>query len=358
MAIVLKNKHGMEVHVLQTGAVIQRLLVPDRDGNLGDIVLGYDDEETYAEPDGPYFGAVVGRVANRIANGQFTLLTKTYHLPINNPPNCLHGGLVGFSRSHWKVLKSGVDPDQGQFVKLGYVSVDGEEGFPALVRAYVTYSLTDGNQLRVEMSATTTAPTPINLAQHSYFNLNGHDSKDNILNHVLHLPTATHYTPTNDVQIPTGKIAPVKNTAMDFTTAHKIGDDVQDVQDYEITKGYDHNYVLFPLKPGATVDVRDRVDSHGQAFKQPKLVATLGHGGSGRGMRVYTTAPGVQLYTGNFLDGSVKGKAGVAYQQYGGVCLETQGFPDAVNHPTFPPVVITPGHEYKHTLEYEFFILD
>ena len=222
------------------------------------------------------------------------------------------------------------------------------QNFPGAVHVSVTYTLTGGNQLRIEMKATTSAPTPLNLAQHSYFNLAGHSSGD-ILDHTLEL-VSQHWTPVDKFQIPTGEIVQVKNTAMDFTTVQRVGSRIKEVPGVEIARGYDHNFVLFGLGP----DAKDKVE-HGMAFKEPKLAANVIDPTSGRGMRVYTTAPGVQLYTGNFLDGSFKGKDGVAYDKHAALCLETQGFPDAINQPNFPSVVIGPGEMYRHVLEYEFY---
>lgn len=263
MAIVLKNGN-LEVHVLRIGALIQRLLVPDRDGKIDDIVLGFDTEEPYADGTSPYFGAVVGRVANRIANAHFTLNGKEYKLAANNGPNCLHGGIVGFSRVQWRVVEeesSDASLDGSASLRLAYTSPDGDEGFPGTVEAQVTFKLTKDNRLRVEMKATSDAPTPLNLAQHSYFNLGGHASGD-ILDHILQLE-ATHWTPVNDVQIPTGAVEPVEATpAMDFRSPHRVGERIKEVPGDE-PKGYDHNYALFGLGPDAATHVH-----HGMASKE------------------------------------------------------------------------------------------
>lgn len=261
MSITLKNEAGVEVHIIRTGACIQRLIVPDRSGHAADIVLGFDQEQPYKDGTSPYFGAVVGRVANRIANATFDLDGKRYELAANNGPNCLHGGVVGFSRREWAVAEQGKTADGSEFVKLTYTSPDGEEGFPGEVSASVTYSLSsDAATLRVDMSATTTAATPLNLAQHSYFNLGGHDSGD-ILGHELTL-LGDHYTPVNDVQIPTGDIVPVAATPMDFTTPHLVGARIEEVPGPG-PGGYDHNYVLFGLGP----DAKDKV-KHGMAHNE------------------------------------------------------------------------------------------
>jgi aldose 1-epimerase len=352
-AIVLKNKNGMEVTILQTGAVIQNIILPaelDPEGKLVDVALGFDELEPYQDGTSPYFGALVGRVANRIANAQFELNDKIYKLAANNGPNCLHGGITGFSRVTWKVSDQG-NNDHGQYVELQYHSPDGDEGFPGSVTATVIYTLmTNSNTLKVEMKATTDAPTPINLAQHTYFNLAGHSNGD-ILNHTLEL-VADHWTPVDEVQIPTGEILPVENSPMDFYSEGKprrVGERIQEVPGGE-PKGYDHNFVLFGLGPNAKEKVK-----HGMAYKEPKLAATLIDPGSGRGMRLYTTAPGIQFYSGNFLDGTICGKQGTTYQRHAGLCLETQGWPDAINQKKFPDIVIHPGEEYRHIVEYEFY---
>jgi len=352
-AIVLKNENGMEVNILQTGAVIQKLILPaevdPEGGKRVDIALGFDEEEPYQDSTSPYFGALVGRVANRIANAQFELNGQKYRLAANNGPNCLHGGIMGFSRVTWEISDQGKN-EHGQYVELQYHSPNGDENFPGAVTATVLYTLTNDNTLKVEMKATTDAPTPINLAQHTYFNLAGHSSGD-ILNHTLEL-VSQYYLPVDDVQIPTGEILPVENSTMDFFSGHtprRIGERIQELPGGE-TKGYDHNFALFGLGP----DAKDKV-KHGMAYKEPKLAATLIDPGSGRGMRLYTTAPGVQFYSGNFLDGTISGKEGTSYQRHAGLCLETQGWPDAINQKNFPDIVIHPGEEYRHIVEYEFY---
>lgn len=256
MAIVLKNG-DLEVHVLPMGAVIQRLLVPDRAGTLDDVVLGFETVEPYADGTSPYFAAVVGRVANRIAGARFSLGGTEYKLAANNGPNCLHGGVVGFSRVAWRV-----EAQSSASVRLVHTSPDGDEGFPGAVEAAVTYTLTPDNRLRVEMEGITSAPTPLNLAQHSYFNLGGHASGD-ALDHTLRLE-ATHWTPVDDVQIPTGAVERVEDTpAMDFSgEARRVGDRIADVPGGE-PKGYDHNYALFGLGPAAAAAVH-----HGMASKE------------------------------------------------------------------------------------------
>ncbi|KAK2076233.1 hypothetical protein QBZ16_001165 [Prototheca wickerhamii] len=338
--IILENARGTRVEILPLGAIIQRLWVADRDGKLDDVVLGFDTETPYKDGSSPYFGAVVGRVANRIANGTFELDGVTYKLHTNNGPNTLHGGLVGFDKREFRVKSQ----EPGSSVELQYVSPNGEEEFPGSVTVDVRYELTDDNRLRVLMRAVADRPTPINLAQHTYWNLAGHDKGGDVLDHLLVIH-GEHYTPVNEVQIPTGEIAPVKGTPFDFTTEHAIGDRINDVPG-----GYDHNYVLFGLGPEAREKVK-----HGAAFTTPKEAILLEHKASGRGLKVSTTAPGVQFYSGNFLDGTLVGKGGARYAKHGGLALETQGFPDAINQPSFPSIVLRPGEEYVHELVYEFF---
>lgn len=345
-AIVLRNGKGVEVHILRRGATIQRLLVPDRAGKIDDVVLGFDDEAPYKDGTSPYMGAVVGRVANRIANATFELDGQHYQLAANNGPNCLHGGKLGYDKVEWQAAPGA--SDRGQAVRLTYTSPAGEEGFPGSVQLSVVYTLTESSELWVEMHATTDAATPINLAQHSYFNLAGHAS-GTILGHQLTLHGGDHYTPVNDVAIPTGDIASVRGTPFDFTSPHIVGERIDDVPG-PAPGGYDHNVVLFSLGPNA----KDKVHG-GMASETPQLAATLVDPASGRGMNVLTTAPGVQFYSGNFLDGSLRGKGGAAYPKHAGLCLETQGFPNAINTPNFPSVVLRPGEEYRHAVVYHFF---
>ncbi|PSC74817.1 Galactose mutarotase [Micractinium conductrix] len=296
-------------------------------------------------PDGtsPYFGALVGRVANRIAGAQFSLDGKTYKLAANNGPNCLHGGKVGFDKVLWEAQRA--NSSGGQAVRLTYTSKDGEESFPGTASVCVTYTLTDANELLTEMRGTTDAATPINLAQHSYFNLGGHAS-GTVLDHELTIH-GDHYTPVDDVAIPTGDITPVSGTPFDFTSPHRVGERIQDVPG-PAPFGYDHNYVLFGLGP----DAKSKCGPSGMASDMPQLAATLYHPPSGRGMNVSTTAPGMQFYSGNFLDGTLSGKGGAVYKQHAGLCLETQGFPNAINQDSFPNVVLRPGEEYRHLVVY------
>ena len=326
---VLTNAAGMKAKVITYGAILTELDVPDRAGKSADVVLGFDDLKGYLAGH-PYFGATVGRVANRVAKGKFTLDEKRYTLAVNNGPNALHGGLKGFDKKVWQAEQ--VPAKDGVAVKFTYHSPDGEEGYPGNLTVSVTYTLTNDNALRLDYTATTDKATPVNLINHSYFNLAGQGSGD-ILGHELTLE-ADKYTPVDETLIPTGKIEPVKGTPLDFTTAHKIGERIKEMKGNP--GGYDHNFVLNgggkKLAPAARV-------------VEPK---------SGRVMEMSTTEPGVQFYTGNFLDGTNKGKGGAVYNKHAGFCLEAQHFPDSVNHANFPSVVLRPGQTYKQTTVYKF----
>ncbi|MEW5299042.1 MAG: hypothetical protein WDW36_002092 [Sanguina aurantia] len=340
----LKNNKGMEVQISSVGAAIMKLSVPDKRGQVADVVLGYDDASTYAigEPV-TYFGVVVGRCANRIAGAKFTLLGKEYKLLANNGPNALHGGSLGLHKRVWEGHRFSTDTSVG--VALSYDSPEGEEGYPGHVRFTVTYTLaSDRNELTCLITATTDTDTPINVAQHSYFNLNGHAS-GSILGHTLHMPGADHMTPVGSDMIPTGRIAPVEGTPFDFRQPRAFAERID-----QVPGGYDHNYVLNNMGPQARFIVRK-----GIASSLPKLAATVRDPQSGRAMDVSTTAPGVQLYTGNFLGGEVIGKGGASYQKHDGFCLETQALPNSVNEPTFPSVIITPADKYRHETVYRFY---
>ena len=319
----LRNAHGIEVRAITYGAIIVSLRVPDRAGAFGDVVLGHDDLSGYVDKPA-YFGAVVGRYGNRIAKGRFTLDGKTYTLATNNGPNHLHGGVRGFDKVVWKA-----DPPAAgaTSVTLRYTSPDGEEGYPGTLNARVTYTLTDKDELTFEYSATTDKATPINLTQHSYFNL-GTPGSD-ILGHELTLE-ADRYTPVDATLIPTGQLAPVSGTPFDFRKPTAIGARIgQDDEQLKRGGGYDHNFVLSGTGQGLRRAVR------------------LADPGSGRTMEILTTEPGVQFYTGNFLDGTIKGKGGVVYKYRSGLCLETQHFPDSPNQPSFPSTILRPGKEYR-----------
>lgn len=310
------------------GATITSLIVPDARGNLADVVLGFDTLEPYMKGISPYFGCIVGRVANRIKEGKFTLNGVEYSLAINNGPNSLHGGLKGFDKVVWDVVER---KSECPSITFQYHSKDGEEGYPGDVTVRATYSLPDSTTLRLDMEAVAeNKATPINLAQHTYWNLAGHNSGDT-LDHSIQI-WGKHITPVDENTIPTGEIMPVKGTPFDFTTEHKIGARINDVPG-----GYDHNYVL---------------DS-GEEKNGLKHAAKLKDSSNSRTLDLWTDAPGMQFYTANYVDG-ITGKGGAVYGKHSGVCLETQGFPNAINQPNFPSVVVQPGEKYKHTMLFEF----
>ena len=323
----LTNAKGVVCKVITYGAIITELHVPDRDGTMGDVVLGFDNLQQYLDGH-PYFGAAIGRVGNRIAKGKFTLNGKLYTLATNNGPNHLHGGIKGFDKVVWTA-----EPMQGRDnvgVRFSYISPDGEEGYPGTLKVIMTYTLTDKNELRIDYQATTDRDTILNLTNHSYFNLAG---KGDILGHELMLK-AKNYTPVDDTLIPTGEIKAVKGGPMDFTKAKPIGRDIKQLTNDP--QGYDHNFAL---------------DSKGRKMA---LAARVYDPTTGRVMEVRTDQPGVQFYSGNFLDGTLKGKGGVVYNYQNGLCLETQHFPDSINHPNFPSVVLRPGQTYKTSTVYTF----
>lgn len=323
----LQNTRGVTLKVMTYGAIITELRVPDRDGKFDDIVLGFDNLEGYLKGH-PYFGAVVGRYANRIAKGKFTLEGKTYTLATNNFPNALHGGLKGFDKVVWTAAPKSVT--NGEAIRFTYTSRDGEEGYPGTMNVTVTYTLTNDNELRMDYEATTDQDTVVNLTNHTYWNLAG---GGDIYGHELTL-SADRFTPVDDTLIPTGDIVPVKGTPMDFTTAKPIGRDLKQLKNDP--QGYDHNFVLRSsggkLAPCAVVH-------------DPK---------SGRTLTITTDQPGVQFYSGNFLDGTLTGKGGQVYQQHNALCLETQHFPDSPNQPNFPSVVLHPGQTYKTSTVHQF----
>jgi aldose 1-epimerase len=319
----------MKVKVITYGAIVTEIDVPDRNGNLTDVVLGFDNLEGYLGGH-PYFGAATGRVANRIAKAKFTLDGKDYKLAANNGPNTLHGGLRGFDKVVWKATD--VSALAGPAVKMSYVSPDGEEGFPGNLSVAVTYTLTADSALRIDYSATTDKPTPVNITNHSYFNLGG-PAAGSILEHEL-LLEAEQYTPVDETLIPTGEIASVEGTPLDFTKAARIGARIAQLKGEPV--GYDHNYVL-------------RGGGKGLA-----LAARVNEPESGRVLEMYTTEPAVQFYTANFLDGTLKGKHGVVYKKHQAFCLEAQHYPDSINQPKFPSIVLRPGATYTQTTIYKF----
>lgn len=322
----LTNASGSFCKIITYGGIITELQVPDKNGKLGDVVVGFDNLEQYLGSH-PYFGAITGRFANRIAKGKFTLDGKTYSLAINNGPNALHGGLKGFDKVVWNAATS--ESKDGATLKLDYTSADGEEGFPGTLKVTVTYMFTDKNELRIDYDAVTDKATPINLTNHSYFNLAG---GGDVFGHELML-TAGNFTPTDDTLIPTGEIKSVKGTPFDFTKPKLIGKEIEKLF-AQPHKGYDHNFVL------------------DNQSKKLVLAARVVEPKSGRVMEVLTEEPGVQLYTANFLT-DTRGK-GKNYGQYGALCLETQHYPDSVNHPNFPSTILRPGEKYRTTTVYRF----
>lgn len=327
--LTLTNSRGMVAQIMTYGATLIGLQVPDRAGKIEEVTLGFDTLDGYLKGH-PYFGSTVGRVANRIARGRFTLDGKEYKLATNNGPNALHGGVKGFDKVVWKAEE--VPAQDGVAVKFTYTSPDGEEGYPGTLTATVTYTLTNDNALRLDYTATTDKPTPVNLTNHAYFNLRGPQA-EGILGHEVYL-AADRYTPVNDTLIPTGEIKPVKGTPLDFTAPRTIGARIGEMTNDP--SGYDHNFVL---------------NSGGKSLA---LAARVHEPKSGRVMEMSTTEPGVQFYTGNFLDGTLTGKGGVVYKKHHGFCLEAQHFPDAVNQSSFPSVILRPGETYRQTTVYKF----
>ncbi|MDA0378630.1 MAG: galactose mutarotase [Bacteroidetes bacterium] len=323
---------GMVMEVTNYGGIITRLTAPDRDGKFDDIVLGYDNLEGYLE-ETPYFGAIIGRYGNRIARGQFTLDGETYTLAQNNGENHLHGGIQGFDKVLWNAEPFSMGNEYG--IVFTYESPDGEEGYPGTLSARVTYLLTADNRVIFSYQATTDKATPVNLTQHSYFNLAG-PSSDSILDHELML-AADHFTPIDAGLIPTGEIRAVTGTPFDFTTATPIGERINaDDEQIAFGLGYDHNWV-----------VSDMTSSM-------RLAARVHEPTSGRVMEVLTEEPGIQFYAGNFLDGTITGKGGNVYEYRSGFCLETQHFPDSPNQSTFPSTILRPGETYQTRTIYAF----
>ncbi len=332
----LTNANGMVVKITNYGGIITEIHVPDRDGKLEDVVLGFDNLEAYLKGH-PFFGCITGRYANRIAKGKFMLDGKEYTLATNNGPNHLHGGKVGFDKKVWEVsLIKEYDPDdrtkRGQGVSLRYRSPDGEEGYPGNLVCDVNYMLTSQNELEISYRARTDKPTVVNLTNHTYFNLAGPKAGD-VLGHEMQF-FADRYTPVDDTLIPTGEIKPVAGTPFDFNTPMTIGSRIQQLKGDPV--GYDHNMIF--AREGKKLALGIRV-------YEPK---------SGRVMEMLTTEPAVQFYTGNFLDGSHKGKGGVVYERHQGFCLEAQHYPDSPNQPKFPSVVLRPGTAYEQTTVYKF----
>ncbi len=326
----LRNANGAEAGIINYGGLVIFLKVPDKNGKFGDVVLGYDNLDGYLK-DTPYFGALIGRYGNRIAKGKFTLDGKEYTLAVNNGPNALHGGKKGFDKVVWdaKILVT----HSGASLELDYVSKDGEEGYPGNLTVKAVYTLTADNALKLEYTATTDKDTVLNLTQHSYFNLAG---KGDILDEVLMIP-ADKFTPVDSTLIPTGELKPVEGTPFDFRKPTAIGARIKDVDEQlKFGGGYDHNWVI--NKP----------------MGQMGLMARVYDPTSGRVLEVYSTDPGLQFYTGNFLDGTITGKGNWKYEFRNAFCMEPQHYPDSPNHPEFPTVVLKPGDVYKNTIIYKF----
>jgi galactose mutarotase-like enzyme len=332
----LTNTNGLVAKITNYGAILTELHLPDNNGELDDVVLGFDSLGDYLAANRYlYFGAVVGRVANRIANAEFTLDGRQYNLAANAAPHHIHGGNKGFDKVVWEAEP--INSSQRQALKLTYLSPDGEEGYPGNLKVTAIYTLTNNNEFKLEMTATTDKPTPVNLVNHSYWNLAGHD-RGNILGQYLTID-ADKYTPSNEQGIPTGEIKSVKDTPYDFTQPQLIGEGIDRLrntlkQNYPV--GYDLNYVL----NGAS----DKIE----------LAATVYEPKSGRVMELYTNQPGMQFFSGNFDELETLGKGGVAYKRHQGLCLETQHFPDSVNQPNFPSVILRPGEIYHHIMIYKF----
>jgi aldose 1-epimerase len=327
---VLTNRQGVQVRAITYGGIITSLRVPDRAGTMADVVHGFDSIEGYLKGH-PYFGSIVGRYGNRIARGQFSLGGQTYTLAVNNGPNHLHGGLKGFDKAVWQ----GEPLPNGTGVAFSRTSPDGEEGYPGNLKARVTYTLSDANELSIAYEATTDKPTPVNLTQHTYFNLAGHDSGD-ILGHELTIH-ADRYTPVDSTLIPTGELAPVAGTPFDFRKGERVGARINTAHEQlKHAGGYDHNFVLNRTGDGLQPAAR---------LVDPK---------SGRTLEVSTSEPGLQFYSGNFLDGRLTGKGDVVYAHRSGLCLETQHFPDSPNKPGFPSTILNPGETYRTSTVFRF----
>lgn len=320
----LANGNGMQVSILNYGGTVTNIITPDRNKQPGDVVLGFDSLAGYQQTGNPYFGCLVGRYANRIAQGKFTLDEQSYQLAQNNNGNALHGGLKGFDKVIWKAVPLG-----DSSLQLTYTSKDGEEGYPGNLTATVVYTLEANNSLKIDYTATTDKATPVNLTNHSYFNLSA-GKEPTALNHEVMI-NAARYTEVNESLIPTGKLPEVKGTPMDFTTSKPIGKELASVKG-----GYDHNWVL--NRTGAGLE----------------KIASVYDPSSGRLLEVATTEPGIQFYTGNFLDSTLHGKNGQVYGKHAGLCLETQHFPDSPNQPSFPAAILKPGETYRHTTVFSF----
>jgi aldose 1-epimerase len=334
-AITLRNAGGVEVRVLTYGASIHAVLVPDREGRLADIALGHATLEEYLETP-QYIGSTVGRVANRITGGRFTFDGREYRVPVNNGPNSLHGGIEGFDKVNWEVLAT----DKAS-VTLGHVSADGEQGYPGTLTVTATYALGEDNSLTIEYRAATDRPTLVNLSNHAYWNLAGEGAAGGAMDHLLTI-AADHYLPTDAAALPTGEVRPVEGGAFDFRTATPVGARVRDAFEEQIRfgRGYDHNWVIAR-----------------EVAAEPRLVARVEHPGSGRVMELFSNQPGLQFYSGNFLDGTTVGKSGRLYRMGDALVLEPQLFPDTPNRPEFPSARLEPGETYRNIIVYRFGIV-
>ncbi|HTA30258.1 MAG TPA: aldose epimerase family protein [Candidatus Cybelea sp.] len=326
----LSNRNGVEARIMTYGGILLSLKVPDRNGKMGDVVLGYDDLDSYVK-NNPFFGAMVGRYGNRIAKGRFSLDGIKYKLATNNYPNALHGGIKGFDKRVWNATAQ--EGQDGPELVLTYLSKDGEEGYPGNLMVTATYTLMRDNALRLEYEAQTDKDTVLNLTEHSYFNLAG---KGNILNHKVQIP-ADRITAVDATLIPTGELRPVENTPFDFRTPTAIGARIgQDDEQLKFGGGYDHNWII------------------NKELGKLSLMARVTEPESGRVLELFSTEPGLQFYTGNFLDGSITGKGGWVYQRRSAFCMEPQHFPDSPNHVDFPSTELKPGQVYHHTIIYRF----
>ncbi|AUW57705.1 galactose-1-epimerase [Sphingobium sp. SCG-1] len=334
-AVTLTNGHGVSARIIALGASLQSVILPDRNGKPADVAIGYDTLDGYvAKPE--FFGATVGRVANRVAGGRFTFDGRVYRTPVNNGPNSLHGGTKGFDKVLWDVVetKSGSTAS----VTLRYISPDGDMGYPGTLTTFATYALDDLDQLTIEYRATTDKPTLVNISNHAYWNLAGAGSPGGAMGHVVTIPAA-RYTPTDAVAIPTGDLPSVTGTVFDFREPHAVGDRVRDGRDRQIIygRGYDHNWV-----------VEDAVTA------KPHLMAKVAEPVSGRGFELWSNQPGLQFYSGNFFDGTVVGKGGQIYRMGDAIVMEPQLFPDAPNQPNFPSARLDPGQTYRNVIIYKF----
>jgi len=326
----LRNRQGMEARIATYGGIIVSLTAPDRAGKFADVVLGYDNLKDYLKFT-PYFGALVGRYANRIGGAKFALNGKTYELARNDGPHCLHGGVKGFDKVVWTAKV--VETKEGPALELAYLSPDGEEGFPGNLSVKATHVLTDENELRLNITATTDAPTVCNLTHHSYFNLAGHG---NVLKHEVQI-NASRFTPTDATLIPTGELKPVDGTPLDFRKPAAIGTHIKsDYPQLRLAGGYDLNFVID--KPA------DKLGLHGRVYEPT----------TGRALEVWSTEPGMQFFTSNFFDGSIIGKGGSAHHRYAALCMEPHHFPDSPNKPQFPSTELRPGQVYCNTIIYRF----